>query len=31
VQRIVHVPEHKNVIEFRTTRDGAKPDGAKKA
>jgi len=24
VQRIVHVPEHKNVIEFRTTRDGAK-------
>jgi 3-oxoacid CoA-transferase subunit A len=31
VQRIVHVPEHKNVIEFRTTRDGAKPGGAKKA
>ena len=24
VQRIVHVPEHRNVIEFRTTRDGAK-------
>jgi 3-oxoacid CoA-transferase subunit A len=24
VQRIIHVPEHKNVIEFRTTRDGAK-------
>ena len=31
VQRIVHVPEHKNVIEFRTTRDGAKAEGAKKA
>jgi len=29
VQRIVHVPEHKNVIEFRTTRDGAKRDGGK--
>ncbi len=31
VQRIVHVPEHKNVIEFRTTRDAAKHDGAKES
>ena len=31
VQRIVHVPEHKNVIEFRTTRSEATHAEAKKA